>query len=560
MDRSESVLDGLDEQQRAAATTLRGPVAILAGAGTGKTRTITHRIAHGVHTGTYSPDRVLAVSFTKKAAGELQERLYQLGVIGVQTRTFHSAALQQLGHFWPQTIGGEAPKIISSKMQTLTHVLAKMGIKLGGEATRDLAAELEWRKVSLLTYDEYLARAEERPCIAELDATKVVQIANQYEQVKKDRHSIDFEDVILLLTGMLQEEPRVAATVQERYRFFTVDEYQDVSPLQNALLTAWLGERKDLCVVGDVSQTIYSFAGASSGYLRSFTSQFAGAKEFRLEENYRSAPEIITLANNLMKGQPGALTLHATRATKSTQPCYEWFETEKEEAAGVAQAIADKIRSGTPASSIAILYRSHSYSLALESALREARVNIRVQAGTRFFDRADVKRAVMEIRAQSLTPDGRPIFQVVSDVIRGQGWNSKPPEGGTQERENWEVLGSLLNLVDEMLPNMTIKEFSDELQRRSKSDHEPTLDAVTLATVHSAKGLEWPIVWLVGASEGSFPITFAKTAEAIDEERRLFYVAITRARDEIYFSGSGKGNKSPSRFLAEAKVPIFGES
>lgn len=557
MARHESILAGLDEWQREAAMSLRGPVAILAGAGTGKTRTITHRIAYGVLTGTYAPERVMAVSFTKKAAGELQERLHQLGVQGVQTRTFHSAALQQLSYFWPQTVGGEAPKIITSKIQILNQVLSQLAIELDKESTRDLASEIEWKKVSLLDLNEYESAIIERPTINGINHDQIFKAIDLYEETKRKRHSIDFEDVILLLTGMLQEEPRVAAMVRERYRFFNVDEYQDVSPLQHALLKSWLGERTDICVVGDVSQTIYSFAGASSRYLLGFTKEFERARELRLEANYRSTPEIINVANTLIKGKPGALQLHATRQETAHQPRLEWFRDEKEEAAALAEAISNKLgnklNNSTSAASIAVLYRSNAHALAIEEALRAKKIPFRVQSGMRYFERADVKRAVMEIRAQALAADDRPVFQVVSDVIRGQGWSTKPPEGGSQERERWEVLSALLGLVDEH-SKQTLQEFSNELQRRSKSDHEPQLDAVTLATVHSAKGLEWPIVWLYGMSEGSFPISFAKTEAEVAEERRLFYVALTRARDELYLSGSGRGAKKPSRFLAEAKI------
>lgn len=558
MQSHEKVLQGLDEGQREAAMALRGPVAILAGAGTGKTRTITHRIAYGVHTGTYDPNMVMAVSFTKKAAGELQERLHNLDVVGVQTRTFHSAALQQLSYFWPQTVGGDAPKILNSKVQVISHVLAQIGLQKNNEALRDLAAEIEWRKVSLLKLDKYAQMQESRPAVAGLTHDQIIDVMQKYEDLKQERRQIDFEDVLLLLTGMLQEEPRVADTVRQRYRFFNVDEFQDVSPVQNELLKAWLGDRSDLCVVGDVSQTIYSFAGASNDYLQNFKFDYNGAREIKLEENYRSVPEILSLANNLMKDKRGALELRATRKGGATLPSFEWFETEEIESRAIALEIARKIGAGIAPSDIAVLFRSHAYSLRLEEALRQQGIIFRIQAGTRYFDRVEVKRAVMEIRGQAMAHDSRPVFQVVSDVIRGAGWTSSPPEGGTNEREKWEALGALLTLVDEYPKNMSIQDFSAELIRRSKIEHEPTVQSVTLSTIHAAKGLEWPIVWVAGAAEGSLPITYAKTETMVEEERRLFYVAITRARDEIYFSGAGRGNKQPSRFLFEAKIPHLG--
>lgn len=550
---SADALDRLDAQQRAAAVELRGPVAILAGAGAGKTRTITHRIAHGVQTGVYTAERMMALSFTRKAAAELQTRLHDMGVRGVQTRTFHGAALAQMGYFWSQTVGGESPKIVPTKIALLSQAADRMGIRVDQDTLRDVAAEVEWRKVSMLELDEYEDVVVQRGPIGQLSPTDVCELQQVYETLKEERRQIDFEDVLLMMTGMLIEEPRVALQVRERYRFFTVDEYQDISPLQHALLKTWLGDRSDLCVVGDASQTIYSFAGASSRYLLDFSREFDNAQEFRLENNYRSSPEIIEVANRLMQPHQGALQLRPTRPATAQPPVYEWFSDERSEAAAIAQLILTKISEGTSAANIAVLFRAHGYSLYLEEALQTAGVSVRVQGAERYFDRADVRRAVMEIRGQSVIPDGRPLFQVVSDVIRGHGWTSKPP-ASQDGKDRWDALGALLRLVDEVPAGTSVREFSDELMRRSKSHHEPTLDAVTLSTVHSAKGLEWSVVFLAGIAEGVLPISFAEEAESIDEERRLFYVGLTRAQDELWISGAGRGRRTPSRFLVEAGV------
>lgn len=564
---ADSILDGLDPEQREIAEALRGPVAVLAGAGTGKTRAITHRIAHGVRTGVYAPDRVLAVTFTRKAAGELQGRLRALGADGVRAQTFHGAALAQLGHFWPQIIGGAAPQIISGKSAVLSQVLEAMNLRASGESVRDVAAEIEWRKTSMLSIDAYAERLSSRPMPQGLTADQLVEVHQGYAALLEERRQIDFEDVLVLMTGMLEAEPSVAMQVRERYRFFTVDEFQDVSPLQHALLGAWLGNRDDVCVVGDASQTIYSFAGASSSYLLRFGVEYPHARQVRLERNYRSVEPVVRLANRLMRDRPGALTLRAHRKIEkladgkvdhSNDPAFSWFASEQDEAQAVAGSIAAAIKEGTPASDIAVLYRTNAQSARFEQALQVAGVNTRVHGAQRFFDRADVRQAVMLIRGEAKVADTRPLFQIVSDVLRAGGWTAKAPEGAAA-REKWEALASLLSLVDEMPDGATIQQFSEELQARQRTQHEPTMQAVTLSAIHAAKGLEWSLVHVVGMAEGVLPIAHATDDEAINEERRLAYVAFTRAKDTLRLSGvagGSRGSRQPSRFLAEAGIAV----
>lgn len=555
-DTPESVLDGLDPEQREIAETLRGPVAVLAGAGTGKTRAITHRIAYGVRSGVYDASRVLAVTFTRKAAGELQGRLRGLGADGVRAMTFHGAALAQLGHFWPQVVGGGAPQLVPGKVPVLSQAAEGIGVRLGKEALRDVASEIEWRKVSMIDLEAYAERIDSRPIPQGLTPEQLVDLHRRYTELLEERRQIDFEDVLVLVTGMLETEPRAALQVRERYRFFTVDEYQDVSPLQRALLGAWLGTRDDLCVVGDASQTIYSFAGASSRHLLRFGSEFPGAREIRLERNYRSREPIVRVANRLMRDRPGALRLDAQRSEKGADPSFEWFASEHDEAEAVAGSIAAALRDGTPASEVAVLYRTNAQSARIEEALAARGVSTRVHGAQRFFDRADVKQAVMLIRGEAKTGDPRPLFQVVSDALRAGGWTAQPPEGAAQ-REKWEALSALLSLVDEMPPGTGIREFSEDLLARQRAQHEPTLESVTLSAIHAAKGLEWSLVHLVGASEGLLPIAHAGDAESIDEERRLAYVALTRAKDLLRVSGVAGGARTPrepSRFVVEAGI------
>lgn len=550
------ILDALDPDQREIAQALRGPVSVLAGAGTGKTRAITHRIAYGVRTGVYDPQRVLAVTFTRKAAGELQGRLRELGADGVRARTFHGAALAQLSHFWPQFVGGDAPQLLPGKVAAISQTVESMGLRLSGETLRDIAAEIEWRKVSMLSIDGYAQHLEQRPALAGLEPEKLIEIHERYTKLLEERRQIDFEDVLVLLSGMLEVEPRASLQVREQYRFFTVDEFQDVSPLQRHLLKLWLGARDDLCVVGDASQTIYSFAGASSSFLLRFGAEYPNAREFRLERNYRSTPTIVVSANRLMRDKPGALQLTPIREGGASVPQFEWFSTEQDEARAVAQAIAQARSRGVPASDIAVLYRTNAQSARIEEALASQGIPVRVNAAQRFYDRADVRRAILLIRGQAKAGDDRPLFQIVSDMLREVGWSAKPPEGPA-ERERWEALNSILSLADEMPTGTTIVHFSEELLARQRSQHEPKMEAVTLSAVHAAKGLEWPVVHVVGLSEGIFPISHAQSEQDIEEERRLAYVAFTRARDVLLLSGfasAARIARRPSRFVAEAGV------
>ncbi|MCG2803429.1 MAG: ATP-dependent helicase, partial [Cellulomonas sp.] len=262
---TDDLLEALDPDQREVARALVGPVCVLAGAGTGKTRAITHRIAYGVRTGVYRPSSVLAVTFTARAAGEMRTRLRALGVAGVQARTFHAAALRQLGYFWPKVVGGAPPRLVEAKAPLIAEAGRRVGVQVDRIAVRDLASEVEWAKVSLVAADDYVAAAQAtgRGEVSSADPQAVARLLAAYEDVKTERGVIDFEDVLLLLAAMLVDHCVVADEVRAQYRHFVVDEYQDVSPLQQYLLDQWLGGRHELCVVGDPAQTIYSFAGAS---------------------------------------------------------------------------------------------------------------------------------------------------------------------------------------------------------------------------------------------------------------------------------------------------------
>jgi DNA helicase-2/ATP-dependent DNA helicase PcrA len=551
----ELLLENLDPEQQEAARSLVGPTCILAGAGTGKTRTVTHRIAYGIAKGYYSANRVLALTYTNRAAGELRARLRQLGIGAVSVKTFHAAALSQLEYFWPQFAGVPAPAVLESKAKLIAKVAEELKIRLDTGGVRDLASEIEWRKFSMLSMADYIEVAPNRPTVAGLSPAKNIEIQTAYEDAKIKAQRIDWEDVLVLTLGMLRSEPRAIAHVQQQYRFFTVDEYQDISPLQHALLDAWLGERSDLCVVGDPNQTIYSFTGASSSYLQNFANTYPDATVIQLTRNYRSTQQIVNFANRLTE-DTGFVEPLQSQGEVGLAPRTISFATVQDECGAVVAAIKNKLDQGVKASDIAVLYRVNGQSEAMENALAQAGIDYQVRGGERFFNRVEIQAAIRAIRAEALSPSEKPVFQVVSEICRSLGWQTQQPTEQGVIREKWESLNSLLAITDELPAGATIGDFAAELEERQRSQHEPVKAAVTLSTIHAAKGLEWEIVHLIGLTEGYLPISYAQTEAEIREEKRLMYVGLTRARREVTLTwarrdGTSTRDREPSRFFTQ---------
>ncbi|HEX6920995.1 MAG TPA: ATP-dependent DNA helicase UvrD2 [Actinomycetes bacterium] len=553
----------LDPEQRAVATALTGPVCVLAGAGTGKTRAITARIAYGVHSGVYVPQRVLAVTFTARAAGEMRTRLRNLGVSGVQARTFHAAALRQLRYFWPRHVGGELPRLVEHKAGLVAEAAGRLRLSTDRAAVRDLAAEVEWVKVTMTDRDDYAEAAAKagRTPPAGLDAATVTRLLSTYEQVKRDRSVIDFEDVLLYTVALLAEHPQVADTVRGQYHHLVVDEYQDVSPLQQALLDQWLGGRDEVCVVGDPNQTIYTFAGATPSYLLGFARRHPEAAVIRLVRDYRSTPQVVALANRLLQGSAEArrtrLELVAQRPAGPAPELREHAD-ETDEAAAVARHIKRLISDGVRASEIAVLFRTNGQSETYEQALADAGVPYVLRGGERFFERPEIRDARLLLRGAARAAGADDLASTVRGVLSGNGWTAAPPEGGGALRERWESLAALARLAEDLAasrPEATLADFVAELDERAAAQHAPTVEGVTLASLHAAKGLEWDAVFIVGATDGMIPITYAETADAVEEERRLLYVGVTRARERLVISWAlsrspgGRGSRRPSRFL-----------
>lgn len=548
------MLDALDPEQRRAASQLLGPVVILAGAGTGKTRAITYRIAHGVQQGVYAGHDVLAVTFTQRAAGEMRSRLARLGAPGVQARTFHSAALRQLRYFWPKVYGGDLPDITASKIPLVTLAARQAGIVNDPALLRDIAAEIEWAKVSNVTADAYPSLASRYArSVAGLSPELVAALMVGYETAKRESSRMDMEDILLMTAALLGSEPEIAAQIRSQYRHFVVDEYQDVSPLQHSLLKLWLGDRSDVCVVGDPNQTIYSFAGATADYLTDFQKEFPSATKIELVRNYRSTPQIVATANAVFKSNRGVVL----KSQKPDGAEVEYF-TAADESAEVNQVV-NRIRalqsSGVALREMAILFRINAQSEAFEDALDEADIPYVVRGVERFYERAEVRQAIALIKALARTnPDLRENLSAeIAAALSAMGYSQKPPAGRGAVRDRWESLHALVGMVDEFSPEKTISDLVAELETRSEHAHAPSAEGVTLATLHSAKGLEWDCVFLVSMHEGSMPSSLSTTPAQIEEERRLFYVGITRARAFLHLSfaatRAGRSPRKPSRFL-----------
>jgi DNA helicase-2/ATP-dependent DNA helicase PcrA len=575
---TDPLIADLDDEQREAVLAPRGPVCVLAGAGTGKTRTITHRIAQLVAAGHVAAGQVLAVTFTQRAAGEMRTRLRALaaaaqsgsGVGAVQALTFHAAAHRQLRYFWPRVVGDTGWQLLDSKFAVVARAASSARLQLSTDDVRDVAGEIEWAKASLISPEQYpdavAAAARDIP----LDAARVATVYAAYESLKSrgdDVALLDFDDLLLHTAAAIENDAAIAEEFRDRYRCFVVDEYQDVTPLQQRVLAAWLGDRDDLTVVGDANQTIYSFTGASPRYLLNFSRQFPEATVVRLERDYRSTPQVVSLANQVIaaaRGRVAGSKLHLVgQRDPGPAPSFREHPDEVAEAAAVAASISRIVESGTPPAEIAVLYRINAQSEVYEEALTEAGIPYQVRGGEGFFSRQEIRQALLVLQraaGRDAEADGS-LPDVVRGLLEPLGLTAEPPPG-TQARERWEALSGLAELVDEEVahrPQLDLPGLLAELRTRADSRHPPVVQGVTLASLHAAKGLEWDAVFLVGLTDGTLPISHALAhgaeSEAVEEERRLLYVGITRARMHLALSWSlsrnpgGRQSRKPSRFL-----------
>ncbi len=548
---SEEILAALDDEQRAVALASRGPVCVIAGAGTGKTRAITHRIAYAASIGVMDPQKVLALTFTARAAGEMRTRLRTLGVPTVAARTIHSAALKQLLYFWPQVFGGRAPDLLTTKTGFITQAITRADLQgtlsiTSRDLMRDIASEIEWAKSSQVVPEDYVNESSKRTQKPRINPEQIAQVYSAYMSLMKQERAMDFEDVLLLTAAMLEEEREVRERVQDQYRYFTIDEYQDISPLQQRVINSWLGSRQEICVVGDPAQTIYSFAGATPVFLNTFTQRFPDAEVIRLTSGYRSTPEITLMANTVLRSASMGQELVAQN-DHGAKPTVAAYKDESAEIAGVVKDIGVLLSEGAPAQEVAILARTNNQLNSIEKAIAAAGLPYQVRNNERFFDRTDVREFLKGVRTASVIPT-EGVYWL--DELRTL---AQPFLTGAAI----DGIAGLLHLAreldaDDSFAPKTLRAYLREVEDRVQQNNPPTMPVLTLATLHAAKGLEWERVFLIGVSESILPFDSGNTGpenqSAIDEERRLFYVGITRAKKDLRMSYRGE----PSRCLRES--------
>ena len=533
---SESIFAGLNAEQRRAVEAVRGPVCILAGAGSGKTTTITRRIANQVASRAFAPDQILAVTFTDKAAGEMRGRLEELGVHGVRASTFHSAALGQVRFFAPA-----APqRILSSKALPLRHIGNSLPRPYRFRPAGDLATEIEWAKNRRISPPEYTrSLGDHEPPIP---ARLMARVYREYERRKADAGWIDFEDLLELATRLFESDEGALTQVRERYRAFTVDEYQDVNLLQQTLLDLWLGDRDELCAVGDDYQSIYAFTGATPEHLLAMPRRFPHATVVRLEDNYRSTPEILAAANRLVPQLGGAEKVLRAAGTRGPEPELRSFAGPDGEAEHIVGRVRALHAEGVAYEEMALLYRTNARSADFEEAFAEAQLPFQ---GAALLARDGARQLLKGLRGA-----GGSVALAVRRVAREQGLLDTVPDGlGEREATRQADLARLVRLASEFDDGTkTVGEFVAYLEERFGTGGEAR--GVHFLTYHRAKGLEFDAVFLPRLEERELPWKLAKTPAAVAEERRLLYVGMTRARVHLTITWSGR----PSRFLAELGV------
>ncbi|MBO3094397.1 ATP-dependent helicase [Cellulomonas dongxiuzhuiae] len=545
---ADRVLADLDDRQAAAVVAPPGPVRIMAGAGTGKTRTITHRIAYQHVTGAVPADVVLAVTHSAKAAGEMRDRLARLGAGSVQARTFHAAAMRQLRYFWRATgLPGEGPVLldVDGRGAYYRYLRGALGVTLRTSAAdvdaalvTDLATELAWAAARDLTADTYADAAQAAGRRPGMSLATVTGAMRRYTTAKRAAGVLDFADLLAVCARMLEEHEEVATEVRRQYASFVVDEYQDTDPAQQRLLDAWLGDRDRLAVVGDARQAVYAFKGADTSLLRDFTVRFPHAVTVDLVQDYRSTPQVVAAANRLMAGRPEASgPALVGMLGDGPAPVVERCADEDDEDARIVATVRGWLDAGVPVEEIAVLHRFNAQAVKLTAALRDAGVPVVAGDGSAYFARREVAQVLTLLRrraAQAPDDDARP---ALDDALAQAGYDPEaPPDGTGAARERWDALDALRALVASLPQALTrtVRALSADLDRRAAEDHVPPgRGAVTVTTIHKAKGLEWDACLLARATAGSLPSVYATTGPELAEERRLAYVAITRARRHL---------------------------
>jgi DNA helicase-2/ATP-dependent DNA helicase PcrA len=545
------VLEGLNEAQRRAVTTDAAPLCILAGAGSGKTRVLTRRIAHRIDSGSAGADHVLALTFTRKAAGELTSRLRALGVPGRPTAgTFHAVAYAQLRRRWADR-GEPEPALLDRKVRLLAPLIRGAHVEAA-----DIAGEIEWAKARMINPSAYADEAARAGRDAPLPPHEVADLYAAYEKEKRRRGLVDFDDLLFRLAKTMEDDESFGAAQRWRFRHVFVDEFQDVNPVQHHLLMAWVGDGRDLCVVGDPNQAIYAWNGADSSYLLRFERRFPTAEVVRLDDNYRSSPQILAAANAVLADAWARTAPHSGRSSARSPslkanrpdgplPRIRSYPDEVAEAEGVVEGLREAHRPGIDWSTMAVLVRTNAQTVPLERALTAAGIPVRVRGDGAFLHQPEVRQAMNDLGT------GR-LGDRVDDVER-----RLPLIAPEERRANVEALVTMAREYLAADPAGTAAGFSGWITAALRHDAGgDTSDAVDVVTFHRAKGLEWPVVYVCGLERGLVPIGRAETTEERAEERRLLYVALTRAERELHCTwamqrtfGSRTSTRQPSPWL-----------
>jgi len=550
---ADALLDGLNEAQLRAVTAEGGPVVVLAGAGSGKTRVLTRRIAWRVLRGDTDPSKVMALTFTRAAAAELRERLLALGLRDrVTAGTFHALALVQLRQRWAER-NMTPPTLVDRKLRLISPLLPRSGAGRRADAM-DVAAEIDWARARLVPPEHYGPAAAEAGRTPPLPAEQMAELMVAYAQVKRRKRVVDFDDLLHLAIRDLQADPAYAEAVRWRYRHLYVDEFQDVNPLQYELLAHWRGNRPDLFVVGDPNQAIYGWNGADPNLLNRFVRREKGAELVQLTENYRSSPQVLAVAGSLTTTPP----LQPNRPDGPV-PTISAYADDRSEAEGIARRAREAHSVAGAWSHQAVLVRTNAQLLTVEQALADAGIPCRVRAGAGPL-------ATPEVRAELKTLDHPGVdlaayLEALDDRLdrpgSGDGGEMTVPE--IERRANLASFAALIHdyLATDPAPSGPgLVAWAGTLQQ---GDVGAAVDGVELTTFHGAKGLEWPVVHVAGLEEGFVPIAYATTGAQLNEERRLLYVAVTRAVDELHLSWAAQrtfGAKTVQRQASPLLAPL----
>ncbi len=540
----------LDPEQQACADLPLSPLAIVAGPGAGKTRTVVARIAALVARGEVRADKILALTHTTKAAGELKDRLAKTGVYDTHVSTVHAMAWRQLRRFTPD-LGGTIPQLQASTFGLVKDSAAGIVDNLDTPVVIELCGEIDWAAARMLTPDTYPQGADRAGRDISVDANIVCHVWKRYIERKTRTGIVDFADVLTLAREQLTH-PHVRTAIDNAFEAFFVDEYQDIDPLQQSLIDAWLGGRDTLCVVGDPDQAIFSFKGGDPSLLLTFSDRRPNARSVSLTRNYRSTSDIVSWVNAVALHKKVALT--AERGYSGTAPRIEICDNETDEERQLVDQLRAWKTSGLRWGDMAILFRYNAISARLEAALSNARIPYSVAGGTNFFERTDVRAVLTVFGARARIEPDEDGLTLIDDAARDQGWDPNHiPDGMGAARQRHDAISALIELVYNRYNSYSAGALLAALLERAKEAHDVPVDSVTLATIHAAKGLEWPAVWVVSCVEGVMPSSYATTRPQLDEERHLFYVAISRAETHLVVSAAKKRHNNytgkPSSFL-----------